>query len=158
MTTKITQQQKIILIVLCLIFCVYTIFWLLPINNSSTVKVSTLEKDVEKTIEVPVVEKVGAVETIQSNTGSANTISIKKVLQMANEIPEIVDWKALFSNNGVSPGTGGTPHVVIFREDKDFYYIQAFEEIKNSEVPHNVAFGFYMINKHDMSVYKELIF
>lgn len=87
-------------------------------------------------------------QTREQNNNSK--MSEQEAIEKVENLDEIKKWKALFSDDGRSPNTGGIPLIYVWKETSEAFEIEAYE----SKADHNANFGFYKVDKNDGQVYK----
>lgn len=79
----------------------------------------------------------------------------EQAVAVVNNLPDIVAWKKLFTDNGKGPKTGGVPVVEVGVENEDSYEVDAYEHIEEDGWWRNPREGTFYVNKKTGEITKE---
>lgn len=95
--------------------------------------------------------KLGAETKAQPNAQSnVYKLSADEAIAKVEDLDDVKRWKALFTDNGRSPQTGGISVISIWNETPEAFEVEAYESMEDR----NVNFGFYRVDKSNGQVYE----
>jgi hypothetical protein len=81
---------------------------------------------------------------VNAVTSANNVISENDAVKAVENLPQVKEWKKLFSNSdGTSPKTGGKPVFAIDSTIDNSYFVHVYEDMPD----HTATFGWYVVDK-----------